>query len=325
MNVLEIPAGQAVSVEVECIGVVEQSTRYKVKRDASLSMGGIEVVMTTQRPQNGQVSFPDLDDVRHCSIDRTCGLHVHIDVRDLSRMQAIEVYKRLVLLTPVLKMLVPVSRHNNRYCRWRSNISGSRYSAINFQSFYKFQTIEFRCQSGSTERKKIEMWAELCYQMVQWARTADRTTRLTWKAFMQILTPELREWVIRRRVKLHTPHLRQALNVALAGGVVSTAERTALKALCVDMVRRDGIISTVTNRAERTVRTRRRNSSSSLLRRMGQLGVTQEQAEYAMSLMGVSIQPSTIRFMLRAGAEGRPGSVANLTAEEVRVMYTPAL
>ncbi len=323
MNINLIPNGKAVSVEVECIGSVPQSTEYHAKRDASLSFGGIEVVVTTDR-SNGPVSIPALEAVKACKIDNSCGLHVHVDVRDLDVVEAKRVYRNLLKASNILKALVPPSRLTNRYCRWRSNDrSGTRYSALNFQSYYKFKTIEFRMQSGSTERRKIENWAEICYQLVQWARSTTRTSSMSWKAFMQMLPVELRTFAVRRRVKLYHAELRHALDLALAGTVLAKEQSEVLAPFALETITGHRVTTRMTApvQVQVAVATRRSNrimgqSVCSVLRRMGQLGITETQARRAMVNHNVTVEASTVRFMLRAGERGE-GRVAQLSPQAI--------
>lgn len=316
MRVSQITPGRAVSVEVECIGEVPPSPagEYQTKFDGSLSYGGIEVVCTTARGDE-PVSIPALDAVAHCKVDRTCGLHVHVDVRDLDLDQAKAVYRRLIRLQSVLKQLVPPSRRRNRYCRWRSNLAGgTRYTAINFRSYSKFKTIEFRCQSGTTNREKIETWAEICYQLVQWARSeaADGAYAVQWRQFIKLLPASLRAWAIKRRVRLYMQDVMPQVEAILGGETAYAKDNAVLKSLGID------IVLGRQARCRASVPTQGRGrlfgySPSAVLRRLGQLGFTEAGAAAVLEANQVSVQPSTIRFMLRAGARGQ-GAMAPVEA-----------
>ena len=230
MKVQEIQKGRAVSVEIECYGTpVATHPDTKVGSDGSLNAGGIEVRITGER-QADKLVLPDLDCIQGCRVDTACGLHVHIDVRDLTYTQAQEVYHNLAKLQRHLKLLCPESRQNNRYCRWRKNHSGrNRYAALNFVAFLKYQTIEFRCQSGSVDPEKIHFWAELCWQLVQWARTnPQRAPGKTWSRFLRLLTPDVANWAAYRRATLWMPVAREAIDAAKAGMPLTAEQQTAL-------------------------------------------------------------------------------------------------
>lgn len=318
MQVTQIQPGKAISVEVECYGTVPTNPGYSVKRDGSLSMGGIEVVFTGERSDDQPFTMPELDVVAGCTVDRTCGLHVHIDLRDeTSRFTAANVYRSLTRFHSVLKMLVPDSRLNNRYCMWRSNaLTNSRYCAINFKAYYKFRTIEFRCQSGSTDRVKIEKWAELCYQLVQWAKANPfdgNPSQMKWNAFLQILTPEIRNWAIMRRTKLRHRDLVSTVTAVLGGQ--ETTDRQVLELVGRQPVR--------TRRAARVTASGRTSSHwwgysvCSVLRAMGAIGIQEPTAIAAARRDGIQVQDSTIRFMLRMGERGE-GRQAPILAQVLR-------
>lgn len=321
MSVQNIPFGNAISVEVECYGTVDQ--RYNPKRDGSLGPGGIEVVFTAER--NGTpVSIPNLDAVAGCRVDRWCGLHVHVDVRDLTHPEAASTYRNLLRASRALKNLVPPSRHNNQYCRWRSNLSGyTRYAAINFKAWYKFRTIEFRCQAGSTERSKIEAWAELCYQLVQWAKTAPSGTSLTWRSFLKVLSPEIRTWAVKRYAKLHRPTLGAELDVVLNGQYAGRLTRE-LRALGADLITTRAAVQPQVAAPRPSRVSILGYSTSQVLRRIGQLGLGPVFARRVLREAGATVQESTVRFMLRSGAEGTTQPIAPLSAEQLaRYIATP--
>ena len=70
---------------------------------------------------------------------------------------------RLGKSLPLLASMVPKSRRDNQYCKLDVNSpnSSSRYYAINLQSLNKFNTIEVRLHSGTTDFDKIIHWARL--------------------------------------------------------------------------------------------------------------------------------------------------------------------
>lgn len=101
-------------------------------------------------------------------VNKSCGLHVHLDCRDIKHNLE-HVNKRASRIgnaLPVLTQLVPQSRLNNRYCEIGvSRIDGERYFAVNKTAFKKYQTIEIRLHSGTTDFKKISEWALLLFSI----------------------------------------------------------------------------------------------------------------------------------------------------------------
>lgn len=97
-----------------------------------------------------------------CYVNKTCGLHVHLDSRHLSARRAMRVGKSLGHTLPVLKYMVAPSRLDNTYCKLKvGTLSGDRYCAINMAAFNEFKTIEVRLHQGSINAIKIQNWIEV--------------------------------------------------------------------------------------------------------------------------------------------------------------------
>lgn len=96
-------------------------------------------------------------------VDSKCGLHVHLNCLGIDTNTAIDQAMRLGKSLPLLASMVPKSRRDNQYCKLDVNSpnSSSRYYAINLQSLNKFNTIEVRLHSGTTDFDKIIHWARL--------------------------------------------------------------------------------------------------------------------------------------------------------------------
>ena len=103
-------------------------------------------------------------------VDKTCGLHVHLDMRGSN---AVAEYFRLVRALPLLKRLVPKSRHKNRYAAINETevlgrqSSSARYFAVNKCSLQKHQTLEVRLHSGTVEYRKILNWTMLLIRITR--------------------------------------------------------------------------------------------------------------------------------------------------------------
>lgn len=132
-------------------------------------------------------------------------------VPDPNKRTAYDTYNRIVAMYPYIKRLVPLSRLRNQYCQWKSNgdrrwaaannvpyAYQDRYCAVNFQSFQRFGTFEFRCQGGSLNTVKIESWALVCQRIAAWASDPYTEVPSTWTKFTKIFAEPLRSWVILR-------------------------------------------------------------------------------------------------------------------------------
>lgn len=105
-------------------------------------------------------------------VNKSCGLHVHLDARAYDNAPTGMVNKLRHAL-PILNAMVPSSRINNNYCRADVSTSGERYAKINKESFKKHKTIEVRLHSGTTDFVKIESWIRILHSI---AFTTKRIT-----------------------------------------------------------------------------------------------------------------------------------------------------
>ena len=106
-----------------------------------------------------------------CYVNKSCGLHVHLDARHLTVKQTERIGASLGHSLPVLKYLVAKSRHANDYCELRvsklikishdDDTWDERYCAINLTSYPRYKTIEVRLHGGSINASKIEAWVTL--------------------------------------------------------------------------------------------------------------------------------------------------------------------
>lgn len=226
--------GKLLSVEIECYNMAITTASdglTDIAHDGSLisrRAAGLELRRISWTDKNGRLSgLLGLEKYfKGAWVDKTCGLHVHVDARhlrkpgmgaddhmDLDLCDAAETYDRLTLLYPVLKRLVPRSRWNNKYCRFYNNRGGSdtyrrpgngdRYAAINWCSYARHRTIEFRLGSGSTNLVKIESWALLCQFLFDWCSKRSNTVPTRWPQFLAILPGWMKDWCIMRNLKLH--------------------------------------------------------------------------------------------------------------------------
>ena len=138
-------------------------------------------------------------------INKSCGLHVHLDVRDLSNHAVDTRCKRLQSALPWLLELVPTSRRNNRYCRPEYS-SSNKYAAITTHNLRYRRSIEVRMHSATLNAQKIINWVDLLHFI------KNRYTHLpTFDNFLQCEAPfHLKEWAINRRTKFATPTVESA-------------------------------------------------------------------------------------------------------------------
>lgn len=141
--------------------------RVNVKEDGSLSDDeghGVELTILF----NSAYGFGPLERLcsalkkAGCYVNKTCGLHVHLDARNKTLKKVTACAQSLGNALPVIKWLVPETRHDNTYCKLGvSPARGDRYFAINLTAFRKYKTVEIRLHSGSINAEKITNWVKV--------------------------------------------------------------------------------------------------------------------------------------------------------------------
>ena len=178
---------------------------WVVQRDSSLDdIDDMESLELSSRAKAFQDLEGDIDAVSDalCDLDaritKSCGLHVHMDMTQLSKAKMKHVlvnFARLwVRLEPLLLAVVPPSRRDNQYCEqvapflrgkdlrrlWYGheyfmardvkellNPNG-KYHTVNFPDEDRlYHTIEVRLHSGTVEAWKIKRWVKLCLQLLE--------------------------------------------------------------------------------------------------------------------------------------------------------------
>ncbi len=108
------------------------------------------------------------------TVDLSCGIHVHVDCRDLTTVMAD--FSRVIFLRyreceDIIDQMVDQNRRNNRYCATLKELSRAshyaslrynRYQKLNFCSFERHGTIEFRQHEGSLDDAKVVSWIVFC-------------------------------------------------------------------------------------------------------------------------------------------------------------------
>lgn len=118
------------------------------------------------------------------SVNRSCGLHVHVGVQNLKDNQIVNIYKNYQKLERLIDSFMAPSRRE--HCQWAcsmrtfnfdacttprelSYMIGTRYCKVNPESYYRHKTVEFRQHQGTTDFKKISMWVSFCTKLVAWS------------------------------------------------------------------------------------------------------------------------------------------------------------
>lgn len=107
--------------------------------------------------------------------DGSCGMHVHIDVRDLTDSQRLNIIKWWQHTEDIWFALVKPERDGNTYCKRirgvdPARLSNDRYCALNTDAFYKHGTFELRLHHGTIDKHEIETFCATALNFVEVAK-----------------------------------------------------------------------------------------------------------------------------------------------------------
>lgn len=145
------------------------------------------------------------------TIDRSCGLHVHIDARDLSSDQLLQVVYAYRKSYPLWKRFVNRERAENSMCgspqyvprdvRDAEHIedfveSRDRFEFVNWRSYLRHGSIEIRLYRGTLQAREICNWVALHTRFVDAVKdlTFDEIdnrigaiTRTNWRGLVELI------------------------------------------------------------------------------------------------------------------------------------------
>ncbi len=165
-------------------------THWKIVQDASC---GSELVSP---PLSGDAGFEQIKlacrALRNAGarVDRRCGLHVHIEARDVNTDSVKRLINNYTASASAINSVLARSRHQVTYARhWQAHEltriaaldsvaliaanQGTRYKAVNLQSFMRYGTVEFRQHQGSVNGEKIVQWVKFCAAMLDVSTRRD--------------------------------------------------------------------------------------------------------------------------------------------------------
>jgi len=178
-------------VECSYAGYTHLTTSYwKVVYDGSLSgvrghagelvspiLNGVEGVRELERV------IEALNSVEGVTVNRSCGLHVHLDCREMNINEIKTTYERYSNHEEQIDLCMPRSRRGSpRWCASTASVKNAvkratckpnaaraaeRYYKVNLTNIASRGSIEFRQHSGTTEFKKIVNWLSFLMQFVE--------------------------------------------------------------------------------------------------------------------------------------------------------------
>ena len=212
----KIKSKRLVGLELECYSDgwdywdrdTEVDGNWRAVHDGSIEAhgeGSRAVEFVSRVPKNGDALWKDVEYITdytstNFAVNRSCGVHVHVDGRDLE-WKAI---KNLLLLGKsvqnILYKMLPPSREISRWCRkipmsresirsiesnqdfidsWYSSwgvdpsmdkYNDARYCNMNMHARILHGSIEFRYHSGTLNKEKLLHWIRICTAIVDKAR-----------------------------------------------------------------------------------------------------------------------------------------------------------
>lgn len=182
---------------------VDSSSAWKVVTDATVDGCGGEVVSPILSGIEGleQVrKAADAINAAGATANKSCGLHVHVDARDLNGRDVASAVARYGKFESQIDACMPASRRSttNRWCRTVVQMNGrmqrladnstaipvsravsafgdDRFRKVNLVAFNTHGTIEIRHHSGTVQSSKIVPWIQFCVNFVEKSRV--RTER----------------------------------------------------------------------------------------------------------------------------------------------------
>lgn len=185
--------------------------RWKIVTDSSIKGSyAIEVVSPILRGRKGLQQLRRVLAVLRglgCQVNYSCGIHVHHEVKDfnLEALKSVFAYYKAHEL--IIDSIVARSRRgNNSYCKSllfsSDEFPKSRYSKLNYQSFAKYGTIEFRQHQGSLSFSKVLNWIEFTQAIALKAQGANEAPSL--EKMLKILGLENKtSWFLERANELN--------------------------------------------------------------------------------------------------------------------------
>mgnify|MGYP002868824150 CR=1 FL=1 len=155
------------------------------------------------------------------TVNRSCGLHVHIGARELADAEYCNVFVNYMEMETAIESFLAPSRRDNasQWCRslrnhevavrqartkdeMRRALGGDRYHKVNAEAYRRHKTIEFRQHQGSINFSKIKAWIDFLAKLVEWSKKNRLRHRIDRIEDIPFLTDEQKAYFIGRREAL---------------------------------------------------------------------------------------------------------------------------
>lgn len=158
---------------------------------------------------------------RHSDVNSSCGLHVHLDMRNRDVDKA---YANLWAAQPMLYAMCPKSRIKNSFCRPVEEYKPvlvdrheDRYVGVNRDAYMRHKTLEIRIHSSTLNATKINNWIKLLTTIAN-SKDEDYPTSM-WRDLVETkkkvkLTHNIETYVKERIGKFKEEHKESKLKFA---------------------------------------------------------------------------------------------------------------
>lgn len=188
-----VEALRAVGINAQDDGYHHEVKDYwRMTEDGSVSGEGCELVspiLHGRKAEDMRLAKVALDTLRNHGgmVNRSCGLHVHHNLRGKRVGDIAETVAHWTLFQPTIERIIPASRAAGDYSNsmhgpqnwydsvirhgadqeWRAIMNGSygRYHAVNLCALRDHGTIEYRQHSGTLNPRKLEHWLKFTRAM----------------------------------------------------------------------------------------------------------------------------------------------------------------
>lgn len=216
-----------VSCQGESYNHQDNTTHFKIVSDASVYgyADPNEVVSPILKGSKGQNALKAIcKSLSECSarINRSCGLHVHIGLQNITEQQYVNIFKNYAKLERIIDSFMAESRRDNRnhYCKSirgyadllnrcvnrtgvNSILNRDRYFKVNPTSCNRHNTIEFRQHQGTTDYQKISNWIAFLTALVDFSKNNVLTEEPQSIEDLTFLPKKVREYYMNRISELN--------------------------------------------------------------------------------------------------------------------------
>lgn len=187
---------------LDCIGESYNHTtqdHWKIVTDSSCGLELVSPILSGQKGMKDAQSIIDcLANIEGVTVDRSCGIHVHVGASDITPQGMKNVILHYAKNEEIINSVLAPSRrdsrwarqlvngHNSRFgsilrlqqrldnctaCSHIINALGGRYNTVNVECWNRQRTIEFRQHGGSLDSEKILNWAHFLINTVETCMT----------------------------------------------------------------------------------------------------------------------------------------------------------